>query len=519
MPASTDPNRTCKNCPSFLEAVDTPSKFKKSIGSPMCGRYGTVLGKPGLKPGQEEKIQKAAAINCDAYGEPLPPTPVRNDHLVVLPDLDARVETDASDPKVANCQTCATCRNYVSDGAVVNDLGWAAGLCAAKGKLLMPTRLVYEARNCEYRYFGPVRQTTLGLNLLPEFEDAFNLNVNPVNAYFKSTKNFVEPHEWPTDKPVDDEDKAHGIRAWRVIKDPEGTGNEVYLPVYDLEFFDVDERAKIPRSGDDEHPELYIDHNGAVYKCAVLWTELDETPALWGSAGTGKTELYRHLAWLMCLPFERMSITGETEIDELAGTTAYTPEKGTFFQYGRLPKAWAKPSVICIDEPNVGPPEVWQFIRPLTDNSKQLVLDMNEGERIERHTDCFMGMAMNPAWDPKNVGAAVISDADARRLMHVYMELPPAILEREIIKNRIKLDGWEIDDARLDTIMSIAEDIRGLCNDQTLPITWGVAQQIKVARATRWFDMLTAYRMAGGDFLEPQAQEAMLDQVKAHVES
>lgn len=517
----SDPNfnKSCSTCPSFLTAEDAVRKFKKSIGSPMCGRYGRVLGKPGLKLTQVDKLLKATAMGCDAYGEDLPATPLRSDHLVVMPDISVRQPQDPTDPNVMNCTTCATCRNFVPDHVVNDELGWAAGLCAARGKLLMPTRLTYEARECEYRYFGKVRANTQGLSLLPEFEDAFNLNVDPTKAYFKAKDNFIDPVDWPTDKPVSDDDRTHGIRAWRLIKDPEGSGFEVYLPVYDVEFFDVDERALIPRTGDDEHPELYIDHNGAVYKCAVLWTELDETPALWGGAGTGKTELYRHLAWMMCLPFERISITGETEIDELMGITAFTPEKGTFFKYGRLPRAWKKPCVICLDEPNVGPPEVWQAVRPLTDNSKQLVLDMNEGERIERNTDCFLGMAMNPAWDPKNVGTAVISDADARRLMHVYMELPPAVLEREIIRNRVRLDGWEIDDARLDTIMDISVDIRGLCADQTLPITWGVAQQIKVARATRWFDIITAYRMAGADFLEPQGQEAMLDQVKAHVES
>jgi hypothetical protein len=513
--SSPDPNKICSNCPSFLKPDETTSKFKKSIGSPMCGRYGFVLGKPGLKPVQEEKLQRTYASRCDKYGEPAPPLPEKRDHFVVLADPDARVELPESDDKKKFCKSCATCSNFVSDARVLDEFGWAAGICAARGKLLFPTQYTYEARECEFRSLGPVRQTTSGLTLMPEFEDAFNLATDPVRSYFKTV--IIDPQEYETDKPLTDEDRAHGLRAWRVVRDPEGTGLEIYLPIYDKEYFSEEEWGKVPKSGDDEHPELYIDHNGAVYKCGVLWTELDETPALWGSAGTGKTELFRHMAWLMCLPFERLSITGETEIDELAGSMRYSPEEGTFFHYGRLPQAWQKPCVICIDEPNVGRPEVWQFIRPLTDNSKQLVLDMNKNERLERHVDAFMGMAMNPAWDPKNVGAAVISDADARRLMHVYMELPPAILEREIVRNRVKLDGWEIDDERLNAIQDIAVDIRNLCDDQTLPITWGVAQQIKVARATRWFDILTAYRMAGADFLEPQAQEILLDQVKAHI--
>lgn len=515
----TDINQSCASCPSFLRPEETTSKFKKSIGAPMCARYGFILGKPGLTKLQEDRLQRAVAKGCEGYGKPMPPMPERYDHFVVMPDPDARRELDDGNPSKEACKTCATCRNYVSDMRVNDELGWSAGICAARGKLLMPTRLTYEARYCEFRHIGKVRQSTQGLSLLPEFEDAFNLTADPIKSYFRSKDNFVDPREWVSEKDVSDEDKSHGIRAWRSIKDPEGTGNEVFLPIYDRSYFSPEEWEKVPKTGDDEHPELYIDHMGAVYKCAVHWTELDETPALWGQAGTGKTELFRHIAWLMCLPFERISITDRTEIDELAGKMLYTPEKGTYFHYGRLSKAWQKPCVICLDEPNVGPDEVWQFVRPITDNSKQLVIDMNEGEELDRNTDCYLGLAMNPAWDPKNVGTKVISDADARRLMHIYMELPPPELEKEIIRNRVKLDGWEIDDERLEAIMSIAEDLRKLCDDQTLPITWGIAQQIKVARASRWFDMLTAYRMAGGDFLEPQAQEVLLDQVKAGIET
>jgi MoxR-like ATPase len=332
----------------------------------------------------------------------------------------------------------------------------------------------------------------------------------------KAQESFKDPAAYPTDKPVSEEDVKRGIRAWRRIIDQAGSGNEVYLPVYDVSKWDENWARKVPRTGDDEHPEDYVDHNNAVYRIAVLWTELDETPALWGMAGVGKTEIFRHMAWLMCLPFERMSITESTELDDLAGKMHLDKAKGTYFQYGRLPVAWSHPCVICIDEPNVGRPEVWQFIRPLTDNSKQLVLDMNQGEAISRHDDAYLGMAMNPAWDTRNIGAAPISDADGSRLMHLYMDLPPEALEREIISRRCKLDGWEIPKDMLDMVMRIAADIRVQSQQDTLEITWGVRPQIKVARALRWFDPVTAYRMASADFLEPAQQEILLDQVRAH---
>lgn len=514
----SDPAKSCANCPWFLRANETVPKFKKSIGAPMCGKYGHALGKPGLPAAQETKLLQVFAGKCDSYGTPMPvgalPKEVRLQ--VAMPDMDAR-QPAKLDTKRDACTSCAMCTKFVREDIVADELGWTTGLCSAKGKLILSNRQVGEAKNCEYREHGPVRTTTAGVNLMPEYEDAFQINADPTRAYFKNKDNFVDPSEYPTDKEVTDEDVESGIRAWRKVVDPEGSGAEAFLPIYNLDFFSVVERDKIPRTGDDEHPELYVDHFGGVYLAAVTWTELDETPSLWGEAGTGKTELFRHLAWLMCLPFERLSINAGTELDDVAGKMLFTPEKGTYFQYGRLPLAWQKPCVLCIDEPNVGPLDVWQFIRPLTDNSKQLVLDMNSGERLPRHTDCFPGLAMNPAWDVKNVGALPISDADVNRLFHIYVELPPPALEREIIANRVRLDGWEITGEQLDTLMNIAGELRALAADGTLPISWAIRPQIKVARALRWFTAANAYRRAVGDYLEPEQQQILLDVVKSHI--
>ncbi len=517
----TDPTaalRSCRNCPSFLEPEEVPKKFKKSIGSPMCGRFGIVLGKPGGSPKQVDKLSRHFAPTCPSYGEDLPPLPMEKRLLVAMPLPE--MMSPAEDANLRDsCKSCLTCKKLVAEDTVATDFGWTAGLCSAKGKLILATQTTYEARACPVREFGQVKHNTLGIHLLPEYEDAFQLAVEPVAAYFKNKGNIVEPHDYPTDKEVSDEETESGIRAWRKVSDPEGSGNFTYLPIYRIDFFSEEDQKKIPRSGDDEHPELYVDHFGGTYNCAVAWCELDETPTLWGQAGTGKTELFRYLAWLMCLPFERISITAESELDDLAGKMLYDPEVGTYFRYGRVPKAWQKPCVLDFDEPNTGPVEVWQWIRPLTDNSKQLVLDMNEGEALDRNTDCYFGMAMNPAWDVKNVGAMPIGDADANRLFHIFIELPPESLEREIILNRVKLDGWELTSDMLDMLMGVAKDVRALANDNELPITWGIRPQIKVARALRWFEPVTAYRRAIADYLEPQAQETLLDAVRAHVDS
>lgn len=504
----------------YLNAKQAQQRMGKAIGAPICGRYGHVLGRPGMSTKSTIKLSEHYAASCPSYGknEPMPSRPQLEGSamIVALPDPATLNAPQNAPEKITSCMMC---KFFVKDDIVNGEFGWPVGLCSRKGQLILPNDKVSVASTCDLRSFPMpgegLRKDVDGIRLYPWYEDNFGA-LDPVKEYFKKIESFTEPAEYPTDKEVTTEDEARGIRAWRKIIDQAGTGNEAFLPVYDPSKFDDHWKRKIPRTGDDEHPEDYVDHNNAVYKIAVLWTELDETPALWGMAGVGKTEIFRHLAWMMCLPFERLSVTESTELDDLAGKMHLDKEKGTYFQYGRLPVAWSHPCVMVIDEPNVGRPEVWQFIRPLTDNSKQLVLDMNQGEAISRNDDAYLGMAMNPAWDTRNVGAAPISDADGSRLMHIYMTLPPEALEREIIKRRCEIDGWEIPKDMLDMVMKIAADVRVQSEQDTLEVTWGIRPQIKVARALRWFDPVTAYRMAAADFLEPQQQDILLDQVRAH---
>jgi len=325
----------------------------------------------------------------------------------------------------------------------------------------------------------------------------------------------VDPKDWPTDRPIKPQHARDGIRAWRRIDDPQGYGAPIYLPIFNLDAIEESRRSKIPMTGDDEHPEDYIDHAGAVYRVAAFWRGLDETPAVWGFAGTGKTELFRHVSWLMSIPFDRFSITASTELDDLAGKMHYDPAKGTYFEYGRLPISWQKVGVICLDEPNVGPPDVWQFIRPLTDNSKQLMLDMNEGEKIPRGDYAFLGMAMNPAWDSRNVGAATIGDADARRLMHIWMPLPPEKVEKAIITKACSHIGYDPKE-HLENIIKISTEIRRMVDDNTLPVTWGVANNIKVAKAMAFFRPMQAYGAAVLDYLEPEVADPIKNSITSY---
>src|SRR6478736_5777101 len=135
---------------------------------------------PGEEPARKSALAKHFATNCPSHGEPLPPLPIEQRLQVVMPDLDTRDTSDRTAVEQDNCVSCAMCKNFVRDDIVADELGWTAGLCAAKGKLILAHRQTYEARECEYRWWGPIRPSTGGLHLLPEYEDAFQATVNPV---------------------------------------------------------------------------------------------------------------------------------------------------------------------------------------------------------------------------------------------------------------------------------------------------------------------------------------------------
>jgi MoxR-like ATPase len=507
--------------------------FRASHGAPMCARFGTVLGRPGLKKAQEARIAEAVGSACDSHGAERPTAPpARPDTTVAIPDPSLLVEYAGrtATPEERNAvSSCLSCKHFVKPEAVMDEFGWPHGLCSAWGQLVPRHRLTQDAKNCDRRAPGENRRSTSGIYLKPIYEDAFNMDADPIKVLLKQMRDggaiVPDPRTHPTDKPVSADDAADGVASWRKVTDPNGSGRFTYLPIFRDDYFTDEERAKIPRAADDEHPAEYFDYSGVVYKVAVLWMELDETPQLWGIAGTGKTELFRHLAYLMNVPFDRISITESTEIDDIAGKFVAeidpaTSQVETKFIYGRIPKRWTKPGVLLLDESNTGPEAVWQFIRPLTDNSKQLVLDINRGEKIARHAYCFFGMACNPAWDVRNIGARPISDADGNRLMHISMHLPPADLERAILERRLIADGWDDEASRresLDLVMELAEDIRMLTDDGALPISWGLRPQIKVARAMRWFDPLTAYRLAVADNLEPEQATLVVRAVKSYI--
>jgi MoxR-like ATPase len=530
-------DRNCNNCPAQLKPGAQAATLGANTGGPVCGikLLPLVSPKQGSKLG--ERVMSDIAEKCEKFGTKV--DSFRNSPTTDVLPLQVGLATAEPTPDAYQSGArCTSCVNFVPAPVVSEKTGWTTGLCKATGYLMPDNRQSANARSCgKYARRSPAHRADLtDFMFFPQYSEKYG-QVDERKKFALALDNFVAPDKFENERPLTpglaDLMLRRGIRAWREIKDPHGYGEPVYLPIFDANakvpvldkdgkstgefkelFTDLD-RELIPRAGQPERPEFYADHGQLLYRQAVLWMKLDETPAWWGQGGVGKTEFARHLAFLMGLPFRRLNITGSTELDDLVGKLLFEGGE-TVFHYGRLPVAWRNPGILLLDEPNTGPADVWQVIRPLTDNSRLLVVDVNKGERITRHADCYFALAMNPAWDPRNVGTQTLGDADGSRLMHMAFTLPPPELEMEILRRRAKLDGYDVPEDLLRHAMAVAQEIRQLSDDGTLHTTWGLRHQIKLVRAFRWFDPMSAYRIAAGDAMEPSQFEALLTIIKAH---
>jgi MoxR-like ATPase len=517
------PARSCTTCPSYASSVQSAPQAQ-TFGTPTtldrCLRYGDYIGTHNSSPEQADAAAKRRAASCDSWGEDFEKSdyPTR---IFFTRQEDDRLRRGPKEPAPTSCSAC---KNFIRPDTMMTSFGIPNGACGVLGIGIGPGEGRSYANNCSYGVLGFESTVQMDKLVLASHLQGNLTYIDHDGSVILGDTPSADPAERETDAPVSEEDEKCGIRAWRRVNDIEDATGErhIFLPVFDTKIFSIEEQAKIPASGDEEHPELYQDHQGLAYKMGVLWLHMNETPALNGVAGVGKTEAYRYMAYLMQVPFERLSITDSTELDDIAGRWVLEPDESTQsnktrFEYGRLPKAWSKPNVVCIDEPNTGPPAVWQFIRPLTDNSKQMVIDMNKGERIDRHRFAFLGMAMNPSWDIRNVGTHQVADADGSRLMHIAVPPPTDELEREILVRRCDVDGYKIAGATLDAIMKIAHELRELgAQDDTLSVSFGTRQTIKVARLTRWFSLKASFRMAVADLVSPEEAERILAIVASH---
>lgn len=518
---------TTKNCSDCPSCITTQQGGTLMAGADTCHRFGYVLSRPNVDESVNVRIKNHYAASCDKHGEPRPGMGARLNAQVAAGDPDVMSQPPLDPNSNLQAHTCTACVNYIPPDVVKDELGWSSAMCAARGRLLSPALLIREASDCDFNRAGDHRDTTDGVILLPIYEPepvTLSGNVGAPRILSIGARHRIDPREYPTDKPVSDEQRhVYHIRAWRKIDDPEGIHEPVFLPIfYGEELCGFD-----PRVGDAENagygnhrPDLYVDHQNILYDLAVELLELDETPVLIGGAGTGKTEIGCWLAWLMDVPFTRISISKGTEEYMLKGEghLVVDPDTGqaiTEFKLGRFSKAITKVGVVMVDEPNLKS-DIFEFLRPMIDSAKQLIIEEAQGMNLRKTPATFLLCSMNPPHDPIYIGTEPMSAADIDRISPFWIDLPTPEVERAIIASHCADDDYLIPTETLDAIMNIAADLRGQIAEGTLPISWGMRPQIKVARKTKYYSIAKAYNRAILDGLEPEVREIVLTSVSSY---
>lgn len=509
--------KSCEACPSFVRAAETASVLGESFNSDVCVRFGHILSRPGAADSANERTLIKFAEACPSAGDERPRTfpsyvvaqvsmgdPVTISTAAVRPP-----RTDDEKPS-----SCTGCEYFIPASVVSRELGWSNGLCAMKGRLISSKRYVREAGACADGRRGAHRDTTDGILLMPQYDTtiaSFVKVTGPTTAPVDRNKHRTDPRLYVTDKPLDSDDIALCIRAWRQVDDPEGFKEPVFLPIFDGEKlcgFD-------PRSTYGDHrPDLYVDHGGILYDLVCEMFEQGKTPILIGGAGVGKTEAAAWLAWLMDLPLDVLSMRNDTEVYEFIGETQLV-EGETRFAPGRFLKSITRPRVTLIDEWNVSPEPVWHLMRPTLAGQSELHIDQAGGVKFQRHPFNFIMGAQNPSWDPIYTGVKTISAADLSRVTPVAVGLPPEGIERQIIMERCRDAGYDIDTLLIDKIMQVAADLRKQVDEGSLPISWGIRDNIDVALKTRYYSFEKAYRRGVTDGLEPQLADVILASVRS----
>ena len=532
-----EPAKSCATCVFRIDAETPSPRVLNALGVPqapitVCAKlYATLALTPTMDDERAERIGSKCAHHLGQDQGSGADVDRALDDLSLGGFYDwkiatAPVDDQGHEPRGASLPpnaSCTSCVNYVPNSVVTRNVGdpEIAGVpfpispyyCAARGTLHphLESQVTSAPLGCGewVRSVGDVDRDVLisTASLFQHIREDLGL---------PETDAAPEPAAPAAERVPTDAEKQRGIVGFHRVRSDDGK-RYVDLPVFDPDHFTPVERAKIPVAGDDAGPELFHDYANLSYRIAAAWA-LGETPALTGAPGLGKSQAAYYLAWKMQLPLERVSITSASQLDDLAGYTELVRSaegNATEFVHGRIPQAWSKPCVLLLDEPNAGPPEVWQFLRPLTDAAKQLVLDVNHGERIARDEHSYLMMAMNPAWDYRNTGVTPLSDADGRRLVHITVTPPDAAVEREIIVSHLAADGQKLTDTRVDVLVAIGQELRSLADGGpgstgALQITWGLAQQVKVAKLLAYFEFAEAFRLAGADNLEPEQRDLIL---------
>lgn len=504
----TTDEKDCTTCPSFLTAEEARSFFGlPSIRVPMCAKFGYVMGKPvssALNGEASEPVTKHWADKCAEYGKAAPASPTPNFQPVIFMPDTASLEKAENDTTVTSCLDC---QNYF----VAHNMGVAG--CKPRGIILHDERLTQDASGCAWRNREPdtSKYRVMSPKLMPWFEVPVTVvrKRKPTATALFST---IDPVDSASDAPVA-ESMKDSIKAWRKVET--SRGKEVFVPIFRTEFFSEERRELIPKRGaGDGDPSLYVDHSGLLEKFAIVSYKRDMMLTLVGEPGSGKTEGARWLAWQMNAPFVRLNYNEFSEPEQFVGQMG-VKDGSTLVEPGELPLNWVQPGFLLSDEWNLPQEGIQQIYRSMNDASRSLKL---YGQNFIRHDYCFHLTAINPAYDFRNIGAKELASADVRRLSYHFMPTPDVKTSKAIIIEAVRrVDDEVLSSATVDAILKISEDLKESSKQGKLPHHWTLSQDVKVARLAVDFDLVSAYRIAYFDFVDPQTSEMHLTMIKSSI--
>lgn len=520
---------TCVHRVSDFDIKDVVGAMMKfGPGVDYCSKKHLPLGRPNMPPEQRTEVKVMFGKSCDVRDDPpLPSNKIKGQptSLIGTPTVFPTPRPDG----VLAPADCSQCHHYLDPGEVQKYWGWEMGGCLAKG-ILIPTRQVTQtARDCGFGVHNAadLHQAAIdpeeGFNLLPVYGSA--TVILKTNAATSSISPQPDPSVFMGDRAATAEDEAKGIRCWRKFEHPTAENKAaVWWPVFEpyWEGFTDLERESIPQTGGSNHPELYVDHQNLMYYVGAAYANR-RSPVLIGQAGTGKTEFFRYAAWLCQMPYTRIPITSSSSNDDLMGKYLVTVDEGshqsvTDFALGALPKLWERAGIVCIDEPNLGPKEVVERVRPLIDSDELLSLIEDLGQNLPRNEFRFLGFAMNPSWDLRYQGTNDMNEADLGRMAPFEVDYPEPNVERSILCNVCNANGFDITNEDLDLVMAMTEDMR----EASAPITgslgfsWGMRIMIGVALGMKYYTLTEAVRFALADRLDPDEKATVMAFAKTH---
>lgn len=500
---------SCLDCPSMLTAVEAMDFYgDASIKVPMCARFGHLLAIPASAGTVDPDANVCVKIGqkCSMHGKDRPTGPTSSFKAsLFMPDA-SKLENQPNDTRVNNCFDCGNCKR-------VTDYGVYA--CSVKGNVIFNSRRITESEDCPWRKWGggaPVEEVTT-LNLHPTFDSTTTRKTvkEPVSMF-----KVIDPRTMDSDMKVRDEDKGI-IRAW--IEVPKGNkGKTTHYPIFETEYFSEEERQLIPTAtAEDGDPSLYVDHANLMSRFMTIGYAADRVTCLIGEPGSGKTTGCRHLAWKMNMPFWATNYTEDTDPDEVLGMMGFKEGVGTVLQPGIVPKRWQMPGILLGDELNLADEAIKQAYRSAFDSSKSFVV---YGQKFHRHDYCFPFVAINPAYDYKNIGAKEMASADVRRMSYFYMPSPDSEMKKRIIKASIKkMHDVDLPNSLVDVIVKVSDALEKMTQNGELQHHWTLSQDIKVAQFSMDWTLEESYKMAYLFYVEPKSANVILAAIKTYFPS